>query len=182
MKRNSRWRATGLALVALVAVACSGDDDEGGPAAAAELDSGDVDRYEVPSRNHVAGTVDYPQTPPVGGDHADAWMNCGVYDEPLVDENAVHSLEHGAVWITYDPAHDADEVEDLEERAEGETHVLVSPYRDQVDPIIVSAWGAQMSALSSDDPRIDAFIAEFQEGPDTPEPGAPCSGALGSPS
>ena len=179
MKRKIGLRFAALAMVAIVA-ACGGDDDP--PTRdATELDAGDVDRYEVDSRNHVTGTVDYPQTPPVGGDHADAWMNCGVYDEPLVDENAVHSLEHGAVWVTYDPAHDADEVEALEALADGETHVLVSPHPDQVDPIIVSAWGAQMSALSADDPRIDAFIDEFQEGPDTPEPGAPCSGALGSP-
>ncbi len=54
-------------------------------------------------RTHVTKTVDYPVEPPVGGDHDRAWMNCNgdVYTEPLNNMNAVHSLEHGAVWVTY---------------------------------------------------------------------------------
>src|SRR3954468_23491462 len=60
--------------------------------------------YDVPGRNHVTGNVSYPQTPPVGGDHNSVWLNCGIYDQPVPNENAVHDLEHGAVWITYQPS------------------------------------------------------------------------------
>ena len=35
--------------------------------------------------------------PPAGGPHDPAWLDCGVYDEPVRDENAVHDLEHGTV-------------------------------------------------------------------------------------
>ncbi|WP_194922430.1 DUF3105 domain-containing protein, partial [Catenulispora rubra] len=49
------------------------------------------------SRNHVTTPVTYPQTPPVGGDHAPVWLNCGVYTAPVANENAVHAMEHGAV-------------------------------------------------------------------------------------
>ena len=45
----------------------------------------------------------YGVNPPAGGDHWSRWLNCGVYTEPQVNEHAVHALEHGAVWITYDP-------------------------------------------------------------------------------
>lgn len=43
---------------------------------------------------HAEGDVDYPQTPQVGGPHGQAWLECGVYDVPVRDENAVHDLEH----------------------------------------------------------------------------------------
>ncbi|CAM5316593.1 hypothetical protein SFUMM280S_03809 [Streptomyces fumanus] len=51
------------------------------------------------SRNHVTKDVTYPMKPPVAGDHQ-VWMNCDgdVYDKALDDKNAVHALEHGAVW------------------------------------------------------------------------------------
>ena len=54
-------------------------------------------------RNHVKGTVKYPVNPPVGGNHNQAWMTCDgtVYTKPIANENAVHSMEHGAVWVTY---------------------------------------------------------------------------------
>ncbi|MFI6012195.1 DUF3105 domain-containing protein [Streptomyces sp. NPDC051243] len=54
-------------------------------------------------RNHVQTAVEYPMNPPVGGDHNKAWMTCDgtVYNKPIANENAVHSLEHGAVWVTY---------------------------------------------------------------------------------
>ena len=52
---------------------------------------------------HVTGPVDYTITPPVGGPHNAVWMNAGVYTKPVPTERAVHNLEHGAVWITYDP-------------------------------------------------------------------------------
>ena len=55
--------------------------------------------------------------PPVGGAHDPEWLECGAYDAPVRDENAVHDLEHGTVWITYDgPARPAD-VAALERRS-----------------------------------------------------------------
>ncbi|MDR3079696.1 MAG: DUF3105 domain-containing protein, partial [Streptomyces sp.] len=55
------------------------------------------------SRNHTERAVAYPMEPPVGGDHHPAWLNCNgdVYREQVPSVHAVHSLEHGAVWVTY---------------------------------------------------------------------------------
>ena len=53
--------------------------------------------------------MDYPTSPPAGGAHDAAWLDCGVYDEPIRDENAVHDLEHGTVWISYRPDLDDDD-------------------------------------------------------------------------
>ncbi|PYF96353.1 Protein of unknown function [Georgenia satyanarayanai] len=141
-----------------------------------------VELIEIASSNHVPGTVDYQTSPPAGGDHNGVWQNCGVYTEPVVNENAVHSLEHGAVWLTYSGDLPEDQVSALADRAaQGQGYVLVSPYQDQSTPIVLSAWGAQLTVDDADDPRVDAFLMEYLQGAQTPEPGAPCYGGTGTP-
>ena len=162
------------ALVLAVA-ACN----QGGGGAAAAPDG--TEEFEVGTANHVSEDVEYPQTPPVGGDHDPAWQNCGVYREPVRAENAVHSLEHGAVWITYRPDLGDEAIQALEERARGESHVLVTPFEGLGDPVVLSAWGRQLRVDSAEDERIDAFVSAFQQGPQSPEAGASCSGAIGEP-
>ncbi|MCV7532065.1 DUF3105 domain-containing protein, partial [Micrococcus luteus] len=67
-----------------------------------DIEIAGLQTFEGLSANHVSTPVDYEQSPPVGGDHASAWLNCGVYTEPVPNENAVHALEHGAAWVAYD--------------------------------------------------------------------------------
>ena len=140
-----------------------------------------VQRIEVTSRNHVQETVPYPETPPAGGDHAPAWQNCGYYPQPIVPESGVHTLEHGAVWITYRPDPPSDQVNRLRQLAAGQTFVLVSPFEGLPTPIVATAWGRQLALETADDPALAAFIREFRQGPTTPEPGAPCTGGIGTP-
>jgi Protein of unknown function (DUF3105) len=126
--------------------------------------------------------VDYAQTPPVGGEHNPVWQNCGFYDEPVANENAVHSLEHGAVWITYSPDLPQDQVDVLRDLAHSQTYVLVSPYPDLPSNVVASAWGKQLSLQSADDPDLERFVRAYRQGPQTPEPGAVCTGGIGQPS
>ncbi|RCS61331.1 DUF3105 domain-containing protein [Microbacterium sp. JB110] len=131
--------------------------------------------------DHVTGEVDYPQNPPAGGPHNQAWLNCGVYTEVQEDEHAVHSLEHGAVWITYDADSLTDaEVERLREYVPG-GYGLMSPYEGMDTPIAVSAWNAQLKLDSVDDSRIEEFFQAYWRSPDVPEPGASCTGAIDGP-
>ena len=130
--------------------------------------------------SHVTTSVTYPQTPPAGGPHSPVWLNCGVYDRAVPNENAVHSLEHGAVWATYDPALDPAEVAALVAALPGD-QVLVSPYPGLGSPIVLTAWNVQLRPASADDPRIPAFVAAYLNGPTAPEPGESCSGALDAP-
>lgn len=132
-------------------------------------------------RTHLETPITYEQTPPVGGDHHPVWQNCGVYTKPVVNEHAVHSLEHGSVWISYDPSVSEAEVAKLADRAEGEGYVLVSPVEGQESPIVLTAWGYQLGVDSADDERIDAFMLRYLQGPQTPEPGAVCYGGVGTP-
>lgn len=133
-----------------------------------------VKTYKVES-DHVSKPVEYKQNPPVGGPHNPIWLNCGIYDKEVPSENAVHSMEHGAVWITYDPALSASDVEKLRERVPTEYGVL-SPYPGLKDPVVVSAWGKQFRADGVDDPGLKAFVSEYTQGAQAPEPGASCSG------
>jgi hypothetical protein len=141
-----------------------------------------VKTYDVGhSAVRTQADVDYEQSPPAGGEHNPVWQNCGYYAEPVRDENAVHSLEHGAVWITYSPALAQDEVERLRDIAENETYILVSPYEGLPSPVVATAWGKQLSLESAEDPDLERFIGAYRQGPQTPEPGAPCTGGVSRP-
>lgn len=133
--------------------------------------------YDNTGGEHVEGTVDYPQDPPAGGQHNQVVQNCGIYDQPVTNENAVHSLEHGAVWITYDPELSASEVETLTAGLDDD-YVLVSPYPGLTVPVVASAWNNQVELDGVDDPRLQEFISQFKQSPQAPEPGAPCSGGV----
>ena len=136
-------------------------------------------QFNVPTNEHTEAVVHYAQVPPVGGPHYPVWQNCGVYTDFLHDEFAVHSLEHGAVWITYQPTLDAGEVARLVNITQQGRYRILSPYPDLPTPIVISAWGYQLRLATVDDPRLAAFIVRFESGPTTPERGASCSGGIG---
>ncbi|GHH34198.1 DUF3105 domain-containing protein [Streptomyces candidus] len=131
-------------------------------------------------RNHVAKDVGYPMTPPVGGDHHQAWMNCqgDVYDKPVPNKHAVHSLEHGAVWVTYNDRAAKADVAGLAAKVRKTQYSLMSPVREQSGAIMLSAWGKQVTVDGADDPRVNQFFTRYVMGPQTPEPGAACSNGL----
>jgi hypothetical protein len=140
-----------------------------------------VETFDYPAgQEHVTTPVDYAESPPVGGPHAPPpdWADCTgtVYDVDIRHENAVHSLEHGAVWITYDPeALSDDEIATLAGLVEGESGRMLSPYEGLDSPISIQSWGHQLKVDSVDDIRLKQFAdfltlnSEF-----TPEPGASC--------
>ncbi|MFS8201739.1 DUF3105 domain-containing protein [Streptomyces sp. CWNU-52B] len=132
------------------------------------------------TQNHVTKDVKYPMEPPVGGDHNQVWMNCNgdVYDKAIANENAVHSLEHGAVWVTYTgKASDAD-VKALAERVKKTPYSLMSPVEDQEAPVMLSAWGHQRTVTGASDPDVATFFETYVQGKQTPEPGAACTNGL----
>ncbi|WP_128381683.1 DUF3105 domain-containing protein [Streptomyces cavernae] len=131
-------------------------------------------------RTHVTKSVSYPMEPPVGGDHHQAWMNCNgdVYTKAINNENAVHSLEHGAVWVTYNSKASEADVKALAEKVKKTPYTLMSPDDKQKDPIMLTAWGKQRTVTSASDPNLGKFFEEFVQGKQTPEPGAACTGGL----
>lgn len=145
---------------------------------------------------HVEGSVAYSVTPPVGGNHNGVWMNCGIYNAPVPTERAVHNLEHGAIWITYEPSLPKAQVAQLTAFfkkqsmvADGsamvngtdtkERYMDLTPWKDAGigSPIVMSAWGHQLKLTSATDPRMQKFVDAFRrDAQDTPEMQSDCNG------
>jgi hypothetical protein len=166
--------AVALTATALGALALRGLERGSDDAPAAELFGTLV---TTPSARHVAGSVRYDQSPPAGGDHAAPWLNCGTYTKPVPEENVVHSLEHGAVWIAYHPRLPDSAVKRLSDLASA-SYMIVSPYPRLRSPVVVSAWGRQLSLSDPADRRLLEFIRRYRLGPQAPEAGAPCTGGV----
>jgi hypothetical protein len=164
------WGAVALVLtliVGLVAWAIIRDSP-------ALVDLGGVEEYENSARDHTTAPVEYEVIPPYGGEHHPTWFNCGVYQEELPTEHVVHSLEHGAVWLTYQPDLPAEQVAVLEELGEQE-YMMVSPLAAQDSPVVATSWDTQLRLDEAEERTLQAFIREYRQGAKTPEPGALCS-------
>jgi hypothetical protein len=121
--------------------------------------------YKVePKHNHVGTAVKYDTTPPTGGNHSPIWADCAgtVYPNAIANENAVHMLEHGAVWITYKPGLPKDQVAVLAKQVNGIDRMAMSPYPGLRTNISLQAWNYQLFVDSASDPRIADFIAALK--------------------
>ncbi|PZS27354.1 MAG: hypothetical protein DLM58_18925 [Pseudonocardiales bacterium] len=135
--------------------------------------------YKVePDHTHVTTTVNYDTTPPTGGNHSLNVADCTgtVYPNAIANENAVHSLEHGAVWITYKPGLAADQVSTLAKLVTGREHTLMSPYPGLKSNISLQSWNYQLFVDNASDSRIVEFVAALGNNrKTTPEFGASCA-------
>ena len=156
-----------------------------------------VTKIYYPAGQHVQPTqrVAYDQSPPFGGPHDAVWAACTgiVYPNQLRTENAVHALEHGAVWIAYNPDTIAPgDLDILQDNVEGESYMLMSPYPGLDTPISLQSWGHQLKLDSAGDERVDQFIEALRQNsnsgvypgqPDAtayPEIGASCAATPGA--
>ncbi|MFI2610183.1 DUF3105 domain-containing protein [Kitasatospora sp. NPDC018619] len=144
---------------------------------AANADIPGVKTFGELSRTHVKDKVTYPMTPPVGGDHNAIWADCmaHVYDQPLENERAVHSLEHGAVWVTYNGKATPDDIKILSDKVKKTPYSMMSPYPDEQGTITLNAWSTQLVVDSASDPRVEQFFTKYVQGKQTQEPGASCT-------
>jgi hypothetical protein len=141
-----------------------------------------VKAYEYAAgQQHVQTPVTYTESPPVGGPHDPYWADCTgtVYTVDIRHENAVHSLEHGAVWITYNPDKvSQSDIDKLATLVDGVSGRLLSPYAGQDSAISLQSWNHQLKVNSVDDKRIKQFadLMTFNSEVDGhyPEIGASC--------
>ncbi|HEU4806616.1 MAG TPA: DUF3105 domain-containing protein [Homoserinimonas sp.] len=151
----------------------------------ADIEIAGIDTWPDIEFGHVNTAVDYEEmygtNPPAGGVHNPAWLNCGIYTEPQQNENAVHSLEHGAVWVTYNPEElDEAEIEELRSQRP-DTYIILSPYPGLDAPVVASAWGAQVKLDGVEDQRLADFVEKYWQSPNVPEAGALCTRGIDGP-
>ncbi|MGH2808302.1 MAG: DUF3105 domain-containing protein [Actinomycetota bacterium] len=121
---------------------------------------------------HVEGEItNYESNPPVSGEHHAMPAACGVYSQPLPEEDYVHTLEHGAVGLLYQPTLDPEQIEQLEAIVQDyESHMFSMPYPQlEEDPVVVTAWAHLMRLDGVDGEAIREFTDVFREGGDAPE-------------
>ena len=136
--------------------------------------------YPATTNRTVEGPIDYDRKPPTNGNRAPLWQNCGFYEEPVQDRHAVHSMDHGVVWITHRPDLPQQQLETL--RSYGnENYVMVSPYPGQDAPVIATSWRVQLELDSASDPRLDQFVNEFKISELAPLSGNRCILGVGDP-
>ncbi len=140
-----------------------------------------VESFPIQSQKHKDGCIEYEVYPPIGGAHNGIWANCGFYTSPVPNEHAVHSMEHGGVWITFSPDLPQADLAKVIGAAEASRFVLASPYPNLGSPLILNAWTRQLRLDSASDPRFALFISRYVQGPQTPELGPPCWDGLGTP-
>jgi Protein of unknown function (DUF3105) len=193
---SRRWSTAALALsvtlLVVGAAACGDDDSSGGsgeasgsetttsggePIGPADEGIDGVEAFEIASTAHTEADLVYDPRPPAGGEHNPTPATCGFYEsDPPADQYMVHSLEHGAVWIAFDPGLDDAAKTTLRDLVGSQPKTMASPYEDLESPIVVTAWARQLQLDTVDDPRLEQFIDQYRAGGQSPEPDAPCAG------
>jgi hypothetical protein len=170
-----RWlRRCSVALVCALAVAgCGGGSSKSDPGKAIQ----GVTIERASGRSHREGKIDYPgKKPPSGGDHNPIPLTCGYYDQQPPDEYAVHSLEHGAVWIAYDPNKISPADLATAKQLAKHNKVLVTPYEGLDSPVVLVAWEHRLEVPAISDPRVQQFVDAYAGSSSAPEPTAACVG------
>lgn len=139
-----------------------------------------IEVYPATTNETVRGPIEYDREPPTNGDHDPLWQNCGFYERPIKDRHAVHSMDHGVVWITYRPNLPASEVEELRSYGD-ERYVLISLYPGQDEPVMATSWRVQLELKGADDPRLRQFVDQFRISELAPLSGNRCIGGVGDP-
>ena len=128
--------------------------------------------FPAQSREHVATGAthpDYNSDPPTGGWHYNTPAQTGIYDKELPDEQLLHNLEHGHIWIAYRPDLDPAVVEKLAEIAKSTgSKMIMTPRAKNDKPIAIMAWEYLLKLDNFDEVQIKGFIkAHRGKGPES---------------
>lgn len=122
--------------------------------------------HEIQGREHIANGSEHPpynSNPPSSGWHYVEPARGGFYRNPIPDENVIHSLEHGDIWISY-RKYISEEAKSILEEFAGQ-YVVVSPREENEADISLVSWGRTDSFDVEegvvDEQRIKDFIIRY---------------------
>ena len=126
----------------------------------------------VQGRSHIdvgSAHESYNSNPPSSGSHYSNTARVNFYEETVRDENIIHNLEHGDIWIAYHPRISA-ETKDQLKRIQG-TKVIVTQREANDFDISLVAWGRvdsfNLEGVSMDEQRVGDFIKRYiNKGPE----------------
>ena len=100
----------------------------------------------------------YNSNPPTSGWHYAQSADWGVYQQELPDEQLIHNLEHGGIWISYKNI-DQKTKEDLEIIGKKYPEsVVVTPRSANDANIVLASWGRLEKLESFNETKIVEFI------------------------
>ena len=126
-----------------------------------------------PSASHVqiGALGPNPALTPAGGHHYTGPLNPGIYPAPISDGHAIHSLEHGIVWITYHPDQLSDsELDTLQAiAADFPVDTILAPRLENSFPVIIVSWERRLTQTHLDERALRNFVSTNRNR--SPEPG-----------
>ncbi len=119
------------------------------------------DQKTIEGREHISTTQKnkkYKTNPPTSGAHYGTAQPGGFYNRSIQDENAVHSLEHGYIWITFKDQ-SKNVLDELKKIAKRYPYRVVISYRKENDsPLALASWGRLLKLNNFDKKKIMEFI------------------------
>lgn len=114
------------------------------------------DHIEV-GDEHIA----YNSNPPTSGPHAGS-IGLGIYTQQFPDENMIHNLEHGHIWLSYRDASDVEAIQLLTNIQQKYSNLVVVTYRPENDDrVVAAAWTRLLLLDELESDQIEAFITRF---------------------
>lgn len=127
--------------------------------------------YEDQGATHIAQNElhpDYNSNPPSSGWHYTEPAAWGFYDRELSDEQVVHNLEHGGVWLAYQANIDQSTQETIKLLVARFSSKVIATQRSKNDtPIALVSWGRVLKMETFDkDAALDFIRRNKNHGPE----------------
>ncbi|MBI3631826.1 MAG: DUF3105 domain-containing protein [Candidatus Vogelbacteria bacterium] len=116
--------------------------------------------FPIQGQVHIAIGATHPEynsNPPTSGWHYAEAADWDVYKKELPDEQLVHNLEHGGIWISYKNI-STTTINQIENVVRGQLKIIVTPRAKNDSPIVLASWGRLEKLQTFDEVKIREFI------------------------